>query len=318
MGRDMKHFIDIQVLREKDEVIGEGLVKYSNATNFRQGDTISITEKVDGSNASIAYNAETDTLDAFSRKHKLDFANTLEGFWNFVQQLDVEKFKDLKGKVCFGEWLRRNKIVYNAENMHKWYVYSIFDVVADKWLTQDEVKEFCRTHDLIYVHELYYGPFISWEHCRGFMHSPQYGDRQEGIVIRNLSAMERNADIAYDERNPHILKIVNEDFKESMKTRVRVVDPAKEQAKAEATEMLKGIVTQRRVEKMLLKLRDEGLLPENLRPEDMGLIVKHLPKRMYEDCMKEEPEIMMACGETGTKLFNGVVMQVARNIVLGS
>ena len=318
MGKEMKHFIDIQVLRETDEVIGEGLAKLSNANAFKVGDTISITEKVDGSNASITYNAETNTLDAFPRKHKLDFANTLDGFWNFAQQLDVEKFKDLDGKVCFGEWLRRNKIVYAAENMHKWYVYSIFDKATDRWLAQEDVKEFCRTHDLIYVHELYYGPFISWEHCRGFMNSPQYGDRQEGIVIRNLSAMERNADITYDEKNPHILKIVNDDFKESMKTRIRVVDPEKEQAKAEATEMLQGIVTQRRVEKMLLKLRDEGILPDNIRPEDMGLVAKNLPNRMYEDCMKEEPEIMQACGEMGTKLFTGVVMQVARNIVLGS
>jgi hypothetical protein len=82
--------------------------------------------------------------------------------------------------------------------------------------------------------------------------------------------------------------------------------------------MLEGIVTQRRVEKMLLKLRDEGVLPENLRPEDMGLIAKNLPDRVYEDCLKEEPEIMEACGELGVKLFSGVVMRVARNIVLGS
>ncbi|MBR4314906.1 MAG: RNA ligase [Lachnospiraceae bacterium] len=316
MGRDMKHFIDIQVLREQDEIIGEGLVKRSNATAFKVGDLISITEKVDGSNASIAYNAETNELDAFSRRQKLAADNTLNGFFDFVKHLDVEKFKDMGTKICFGEWLIKNKIVYSAENMRKWYVYSIFDTATENWLPQEDVKEFCRTHDLIYVHELYYGPFISWEHCRSFMNSPKYGDRQEGIVIRNLSELERNP--IYDERNPHILKIVNDDFKESMKTRVRIVDPAKEQAKAETTEMLEGIVTQRRVEKMLLKLRDEGVLPENLRPEEMGLIAKNLPDRVYEDCLKEEPEIMEACGELGVKLFSGVVMRVARNIVLGS
>ena len=43
------------------------------------GDFIVIQEKVDGSNASIAYDRETDRLVAFSRKYELRFELTLSG-----------------------------------------------------------------------------------------------------------------------------------------------------------------------------------------------------------------------------------------------
>ena len=44
----MKHYIDIQAIIEKDTDL-----KRSNAKCFEVGDIIQITEKVDGSNASI-------------------------------------------------------------------------------------------------------------------------------------------------------------------------------------------------------------------------------------------------------------------------
>ena len=307
----MKHFIDIENLRDETVDLG-GITRERNDQAFFKGDTISITEKVDGSNASIRYDTETGKLVAFSRKQELTFGNTLDGFWNFVQGLNAADYADTPNYVIFGEWLRKNKIVYNAENMHKWYVYSIYDTANEKWLTQDEVKLFAEKHNLNYVHELYYGPFISWEHCKTFCHSPQYGETQEGIVVRNLSALERG------ERFPHVLKIVNESFKETQKQRIKVVDPEKEKAKQEATELLKGIVTRNRVEKMLLKLRDEGIIPETITPQDMGLLAKNMPARIYEDCMKEEPEVKQACGEFAGKLCSGLTMSLVREIVMGS
>lgn len=306
-----KHFVDIEVLKENDEDIGGGLVRKSNAQGFCAGDIISITEKVDGSNASISYDKETKTLQAFSRKQPLAYDNTLDGFWNFVQTLDPNEFTDLDGKFCFGEWLRHNKISYNPENVHKWYVYSLYDVVNEKWLPRDEVIAFCKKHNLIYVHEFYYGPFISWEHCRSFCHSPFYGDTQEGVVVRNLSCLERK------EKNPHILKIVNAEFKESTKTHLKLVDPEKEKAKTEALKMLSSIITRNRVEKMLLKLRDENILPEELTPAVMKTVAQNLPKRIYEDCVKEEPEIIAACGEFASKLSPNITMSLAREIIIG-
>ena len=318
----MKHYVDIAVLREKDEDLGGGLIKKGNAGAFKKGDLISITEKVDGSNASISL--DNNIIKAFSRKDELTPTQTLDGFYDYVQGLK----KDIIFSECneleyviFGEWLRKNKIKYFTENMKKWYVYSIWDRKTECWLSQEKVKEFCERKGLLYVHELYYGPFISWEHCRSFCNSPMYGDKQEGIVVRNIDALARN--ILLREKgaieglhfDPHILKIVNDDFKESMKAKIREVDPVKEAERARALELMESIVTKNRVEKMLLKLRDECIIPDELIPEHMGLIAKNLPKRIFEDFVKEEPEIVNACKEYAGKMCSTISMKIVRNML---
>ena len=119
----MKHYIDIQAIIENDTEL-----KRSNAKGFEVGDIIQITEKVDGSNASVQ--KEGETLMAYSRKQPLDEFNHLDGFYNYVQTLNPADFD--KRYIIFGEWLRKNKIVYEKENMHKWYVFDIFDAVDEK------------------------------------------------------------------------------------------------------------------------------------------------------------------------------------------
>ena len=74
-----KHFMDISRVKFGDEITS------SNVDGFEVGDIIQITEKWDGSNASIRYDKETGKLVAFSRKYELAFDRTLSGFWNFVQ-----------------------------------------------------------------------------------------------------------------------------------------------------------------------------------------------------------------------------------------
>lgn len=310
MSVDMKKYIDIEVLRDADVDLGGGLFRKRNDLAFHVGDIISITEKLDGSNASTQYN--DGKMLSFSRRQPLDELNTLAGFYTFVSSLNPKDYADTPDYVIFGEWLRKNKISYNDENMLKWYIYSIYDKKNEKWLSVDEVKEFAKSHGLTYVHEFYYGPFISWEHCRSFMNMPQYGDRQEGIVVRNITALS-------DENNryPHILKIVNEDFAETMKSKVRVVDPAVEAAKAESRALMESIVTKNRVKKELLKMRDDGILPNNIEPEHMGIVAKNLPKRIIADCVKEENEIFMKAGEYAGKMCASISMQIARDILLG-
>ena len=307
---DRKSFVDIENLREFDVMVSQGIKRQRNDLGFIKGDIISITEKIDGSNASIRYNAETGKLESFSRKQVLACDNTLAGFWNWVQTLDASLFADYPNYYVFGEWLRKNKIVYEKDNMLKWYVYSIYDADKQVWLSQDDVKAYCKGHNLTYVHELYYGPFISWDHCREFAHSPMYGERQEGIVVRNMTRLADPLN-----RYPHVLKIVNEDFAESKK--MRVVDPEKEAAKAKSFSLMGTIVTRNRVEKMILKLRDEGILPEVITPQDMKLVAQNLPKRVYEDCVKEEPEIIEACGENAGKQCSSITMSIARDIMTG-
>ena len=302
-----KHFMDIENLREEDTPLRMG-----NAHGFAVGDIISVTEKIDGSNFCIAYDEEDDSLAAFSRKQKLSYDKTLSGAWNYAQMLDKTAFKNHPSWRIFGEWAQKNKIRYDERFKNKWVVYDIYDVATEQWQSQDVVKEFCEESGLEYVHELYYGPFISWDHCRSFLHSPGYGDTQEGIVVKNQSKMNET-----DTRLPFYLKIVNDDFKESMKTREKEVDPEKEISRLEAERIVASIVTKNRVEKELFKMRDEGILPETLQPSDMKLVAQNLPKRIYDDCVKEEKELVIAAGEHFGKMCSSQSMRFAREIVCG-
>ena len=91
----MKHFMDIVRVKESDE---SGMVA-ANTGAFEVGDRVNISIKIDGANSSIAW--EDGELKAFSRKNELNMSNNLRGFWEFVQNLDKEKFRDLGNRVLF-------------------------------------------------------------------------------------------------------------------------------------------------------------------------------------------------------------------------
>ncbi len=303
-----KHFMDI--IRAKME--DTDLVQ-KNTEGFHVGDHIQITTKIDGANASIRYDVETGKLVAFSRKNELNFENTLSGFWNFVQTLNTAEYKDCSRLVVFGEWLVKNKVVYEQDAYKHWYVYDIFDVTKQAWMPQEFVKEFTKKHNLIYVNELYDGKFVSWEHVLSFLdHHWKSTGIEEGIVVKNQTMLNDQ-----NTRMPFYLKIVNEKFAESMKKPPKVVDPAVEAEKAAAMALVQSIVTRNRVEKEIYKMRDEGVIPERLTADDMKIVARNLPKRIYDDCMKEELETVTACGEHFGKMCGNVAMRHAREIILG-
>ena len=309
-----KHFIDIQNIREEDTEL-----RNRNTYAFDEPCIIQITEKFDGSNACACWDDETNQMIAFSRKQELNFNNTLNGFWNFVQEFSgntIEMFRDWYYYRVFGEWSNKNKIIYNDTGKVKhWYVYDIYDTKHNCWVEQDVVKDFCKLAGLEYIHELYYGKFISWEHCRSFMNSPAYGNRQEGIVIKNQTKLNNWDD--HDIKAPCYLKIVNEEFKESMKTKEKIIDPEKENAKAEARRIMESICTQNRIKKELHKMRDEGILPDKIEPTDFRIVAMNLPKRIYADLLKEELELVQQCGEYGGKMCQQVSMSIAKDLILG-
>lgn len=306
----MKHFMDISRIKENE---GSELIM-SNIGAFQPGDIIQISEKVDGANASIALD-DNGNLVAYSRKNELNYQNTLRGFWNYVQTLDKEKFQDLGKCVLFGEWSIPHTVKYNADAYNKWYVYDMYDTETEEWLPQSVVKEFAETHGLEYIHVLYEGEFISWDHCRTFLNSPAYGDRQEGIVVKNMSKLN-----SPDVRQPFYLKIVNDSFMETKAHNhiKKVLDPQHQEEKNLAEEIANEVVTKARVQKEIHKMIDEGILPEKLQPKDMSMVARNLPKRIYDDIVKEELErISDTIGnQYFGKAVNAVTMNYAKDIVL--
>lgn len=298
-----KKFMDIQRIKE-------GFVD-----GFRTNDMIVVQEKVDGSNASCRYDSETNKMVAFSIKKILDQFNTLNGFYNYIQELDVNEYKDYPNYVIFGEWTgARNAIIYNQECTKKWYVFDIYDVDKEEYLPQEYVREFAKQHNLIYVNTYYNGPFIDWDHVMSFIGTSAYGETQEGIVIKNQSRLNDP-----NGRLPFVLKIVGEKFQEIQKSNHirKIQDPKKLQERKNAILLTESIVTHRRVAKELYKMRDEGIIPQEWNEKDMGIIAKLLPRRIYNDCVKEEPDIVSKVGESFGKFCSSTCMKHARNIVLG-
>jgi len=314
-------FVDIDYIREEDLVIGKkedgtDAVRPKNTGAFEPGDLIQITTKIDGANASIAWDETTGKLEVFSRTNLLDKPGALRGFYDYVKtevepKLDMSKHPDI---VVFGEWLVPHSVSYNKEAYGKWYVYDIWNKKLGGYMAQSVVSGFCREYHLNYAEELYYGPFVSWDHCRSFIgKSKAYGPEQEGVVVKNQTKL-------YDETRgaPAYIKIVDEKFKESHKVKTkRELSPEEAAAKERGTTLAASVVTEARVRKIILKLVDEGKLPSELGPKDMGAVMKQLPKLVFDDVLKEERPIVEQIGEGAGKFIAAEAAKQARKIVIG-
>lgn len=315
-----KKYLDIEHIREGDTLVGKDsdgndIVRRSNTGAFEAGDVIQISEKCDGANASISYNEDEGKLEAFSRTNLLDGADGLRGFKAYVEtKFRHDEFKEFPDLVIFGEWCVPHKCKYEKSWYNVWRVYDIWSKSARNYMPQTFVREFCAAHGIEYIHTLYEGPFVSWAHCRSFMDAKTYGGiEQEGIVVKNQTKLSRD-----DIRFPKYLKIVNEAFKESSaKREKKEIDPETKREMDEAKTLIASVVTEARVNKAILKLIDEGVVPKDLTPKCMGAVMKRLPKSVFEDILKEEPETVKAAGIHAGKFCSALTAEYARKIVVG-
>ena len=209
----------------------------------------------------------------------------------------------------------KHTIKYVENAYKKFYFYDVYNKENECYLPQSEVKRLAEELNLRYVQTFYDGEFISWEHCKSFAGKSDIAiDCGEGVVIKNQTELNNP-----NSRTPFVLKIVVDKFSEIKKDnhRQKVEDPQKLAAKAKASEIVEQIVTKNRVQKELHKMIDEGILPEKIEPTDMKFVAQNLPKRIFEDCMKEEKESVLACGEFFGKMCGSAVMNHAKNIILG-
>lgn len=294
-----KHFMDIERFKEKFE------------DGFKVGDHIVIQEKIDGACFAISYDEETHTVAAFGRKNLLDFKNNLRGAYEWSQKLDKDLVKEVLGnnKVLFGEWLVSHTIVYPKERYHNAYFYDVYDLETEGYLPQNEVKDIVNRLNLIYVPVFYDGEFTSWEDVRKFVGRTELGGEiGEGVVVKNQTRLNDP-----NTRLPFYTKIVIEKFSEHKKQ--RIVDPEKLAERERLNAIAETIVTRARVEKILNKLVDEGIIPEDWDEHDMSTIAKNLSKRVYEDCVKEESETVEQVGESFGKIASSISMKIAREML---
>lgn len=301
---EIKKYIDIERVKE------------SYASTFEIGEPIVIQTKIDGSNASIAYDSKTNSLVAFSRRQALNEMNTLNGFWNYVQSLDIKTFAEVLGDryIIFGEWLVPHSVKYPEDMYKKFYMFDVWDRETEQYLTQeDSLAIFDRLKYYIpnYVQTLYNGPFISWEHTLAFLKENIYGEApcMEGIVIKRQDKLWSKSS-----RLPYYVKVVNEKFSEVHSSKPKIIDPEKLAAREAEQAVVEEVVTKRRIQKMLQKFEEDNLIPSDWGGESMKQISKLLPKAVYEDCRKEEPETVTAVENFG-KICATLCMKYAREIL---
>lgn len=286
-------------------------LKEQYVDGFQKGDYIVVQEKIDGANFSIRWNDETDSVMAFSRKKTLDFSNNLRGAWEWSQKLDKELIKNVLGShlILFGEWLVSHTVVYPDDKYKNAYFYDLYNLEEQRYLNQDEVESIIHQLGLIYVPVFYKGEFQSWDHLKQFVGRTNLGGEYgEGIVIKNMTRLNDP-----NTRLPFYTKIVCDNFAE--KKSVKKFDEDKLEKRAKLQDLVESIVTEGRVHKLVNKMVDDGIIPENWDEHNMSTIAKNIGKDVYYDCVKEEKDIVDQVGETFGKLANGAAMKIVRKML---
>ena len=302
----MKHYIDIERFKTK------------NHDMFIAGEHIVIEEKVDGANASFTYDQEKDEVIAFSRKQELSFSNTLRGYWDWVQTLDKNIIKEitLNGRfIIFGEWLVSHTVEYDKERYNKFYMFDVWDRENNCYLSfiqtcnvYSRISERINDNNFQFVPVLYVGDFTNWEDIKQYVGTTkiQASPCGEGIVIKSIE----------NSNKPKYTKIVSEQFSEvHEKKSQKEVSPEALKKYEEDLEIVSSIVTERRVQKIVEKLVDEGTIPSDWDEHNLKELSKICPKLVFEDCRKEEPEIMQMVENFG-KLCAKVTMVQLRKLII--
>lgn len=269
--------------------------KYTDVTRYgksstqgvlQEGDIISITEKIDGANASFCLD-ETSPLgvSCYSRNKVLTEENRLRGFYDWVNN-NIAPLKDkLKDNYrYFGEWLVSHKVIYKDTAYKNFYLFSIWDEVNQVYLSDEIVQSEARRLGLKTPEYFYYGEYQSFEHLMSFVGKSNLTkelNTGEGIVVKNVGYFDRNNKQVF-------VKLVSEKFAEVQKQK----KPKNPNVDSKVIEAVKSVLTKARVSKLIHKLVDEGSLKEDFSILDMGVILKELKDKPYQDILKEEPEII--------------------------
>lgn len=303
---NQKKYVDIERLK----------TSYSEA--FEIGEEITLSENVDGANASFSYDPDAQSIVGFSRRQQLNEMNTLQGFWEYIQTMNPEDINQLTqgGRyIIFGEWLVKNKITYPADRYRKFYLFDVYDTLAEQYLPWCKVYGFyqalSRSYEIYIAPIFYEGPFKGWEHVQSYVGQTCLDATPcgAGVVIKSQDRLSNRE----NSRRPRYLKLVSEKFAEVQKTK-KPVDLETLKEREVMRNLAATIVTERRIEKMLAGLRDDGIIPEDWGAHDMGIIAKNIVKRTYEDCMKEERDTAEMIPEFG-KICASLTMEHVRHIL---
>lgn len=276
----------------------------------KEGDYITVYEKLDGANASFTLDTEEPAeVVAYSRNTRLSADNTLRGFYNFARSIEPAAL--IPDVIYYGEWLVKHKVDY-GDKAGTFYLFDIYDVVEDSYAPTDFVLAEAARLGLAIAPILYAGPYVSYEHLQSFVGRSALAvsaDAGEGIVVKNVSYRDQYGKQTF-------MKLVSDGFREMQPQKAPRDPNAPETAE---TAFVKTYLTEARVDKLLRKLVDEAIIPETFGLEDMGVILRELGGRVYDDLLKEESaELPEGYDEKGVRKAIGKVLPgFVREIING-
>lgn len=287
------------------------VVRYGKSETIdvlKQGDIISITEKIDGANASFRIDNTNDLgISCYSRNNPLDEHNTLGGFYNWVRD-NITPIKQLLNPnyIYFGEWLIKHKVIYKEECYNNFYLFSIYDIDKEEYIDELLMRKEANRLRLKTVECFYYGEFRDYEHLKTFIgksNMTEVVNTGEGIVVKNVNYKDRFGKQMF-------VKLVTDKFAEVQKQK-KPKNPCDE-----VVILTKQVVTKPRIEKILFKLTDENKLKQDYAIEDMGTILKLLIPIVYEDVMEEESDMFVNYEEDKIrKTISKVVPSITKEIL---
>lgn len=250
----------------------------STAGVVKEGDYITVYEKLDGANASFKVGNGPAEILAFSRNTQLSSENNLRGFYEFTRKIVPHEL--MSGVIYFGEWLVKHKVDY-GDNAGTFYLFDIYDELDSSYAPTDFVMAEAARLGLAIAPILYAGPYVSFEHLQTLVGRSALAatpDSGEGIVVKNVDFRDRFGHQTF-------VKMVSESFREMMPQKAPR-DPNAPQSPESV--FVSTFLTTGRVDKLLRKLVDEAVIPESFGLEDMGTILRELGPRTYADLLKEE------------------------------
>ncbi len=171
--------------------------------------TCYIQEKVDGANTQIWFH-DDGTIHVGSRNNDVTAGGGFNGFCEYVKTHEgIQKvFAENAGRYrLYGEWLVRHTISYKETAYKKFYLFDVYDQTTSAYLDIDEIYEFAKKYgiDIVPLRAKLENP--SLDAINAFVGLTDFGDKGEGVVIKNMAFKNSFGDFCY-------AKIVTESFKE--------------------------------------------------------------------------------------------------------
>lgn len=255
---------------------------------FSPDDETWIEEKIDGTNISCEIDSNN-KFRCYGKNYELGDWYTNMGAYQKLLKLEEVIRKTLPNYlVLYFEYLTLHHVRYSADKENGIYLIGVKDKRTNKYMLPNEVYDIAAKIGVETPACLYHGQFIDWSIAEKLIGTSKFGAKQgEGVIVK---AFDKNYGIK-------MVKLVASDFREIMK-----YDPARVQAKIDEErnkrELAATIVTPARIRKQLYTMVDEGVIScvDGISKDEKVIAIKNIGRRIYYDCIKEEPEFVTKFG----------------------